>query len=104
MVALGCGFAHGLFVLTDGPRHCYTRTVARIPGRHFARNLVERRALLWQLVRRDFRQRYVGSAAGWMWGVVHPVVQLLTWVFVFQVCLKITLPAQSVTQNYPMYL
>jgi len=32
------------------------------------------------------------------------VVQLLTWVFVFQVCLKIALPAQSVTQNYPMYL
>jgi len=78
--------------------------VARIPGRHFARNLVERRALVWQLVRRDFQQRYVGSAAGWLWGVVHPVVQLLTWVFVFQVCLKIALPVQSVTQNYPMYL
>lgn len=82
----------------------YTRSVARIPGRHFARNLVERRALVWQLVRRDFKQRYVGSAAGWLWGVVHPIVQLAMWVFVFQICLKVPLPSGSVTQNYPMYL
>jgi ABC-type polysaccharide/polyol phosphate export permease len=75
-----------------------------IPGRHFVRHFVERRALLWQLVRRDFQQRYVGSAAGWLWGVVHPVVQLVVWVFVFQVCLRITLPPQSLTQNYPIYL
>lgn len=76
----------------------------QLPGRHFARNLVERRALVWQLVRRDFQQRYVGSAAGWLWGVVHPIVQLAVWVFVFQVCLKISLPPESATQNYPLYL
>jgi lipopolysaccharide transport system permease protein len=76
----------------------------RLPGRHFARNLVERRALVWQLVRRDFQQRYIGSAAGWLWGVVHPIVQLAVWVFVFQVCLKISLPPESATQNYPIYL
>jgi ABC-type polysaccharide/polyol phosphate export permease len=79
-------------------------TVNQLPGRHFARNMVERRALVWQLVRRDFQQRYVGSAAGWLWGVVHPIVQLLTWIFVFQVCLKISLPAEGITRNYPMYL
>ena len=78
--------------------------MTRLPGRHFARNLIERRALIWQLVRRDFQQRYVGSAAGWLWGVVHPIVQLVVWVFVFQVCLKMTLPADAVTQNYPLYL
>jgi ABC-type polysaccharide/polyol phosphate export permease len=78
--------------------------VARIPGRHFLRNLVERRALVAQLVRRDFQQRYVGSAAGWLWGVVHPLVLLLSWIFVFQVCLKVRLPPGAVTQNYPMYL
>jgi ABC-type polysaccharide/polyol phosphate export permease len=56
------------------------------------------------MVRRDFQQRYVGSAAGWLWGVVHPLVLLLSWTFVFQVCLKVTLPPGSVTQNYTMYL
>jgi lipopolysaccharide transport system permease protein len=78
--------------------------VTRIPGHHFARNLVARRALIWQLVRRDFRQRYVGSAAGWLWGVFHPIVQLALWVFVFQICIKIPLPPDSVTQNYALYL
>jgi lipopolysaccharide transport system permease protein len=82
----------------------YTTIVTRIPGRHFLRNLVERRALVAQLVRRDFQQRYVGSAAGWLWGVVHPLVLLLSWNFVFQVCLKVTLPPGEVTQNYPMFL
>ena len=67
--------------------------VARIPGRHFLRNLVERRALVAQLVRRDFRTRYVGSSAGWLWGVVHPIVQLLIWIFVFKYCLEGQLPA-----------
>ena len=81
-----------------------TRIPARIPGRHFVRNLVERRALVAQLVRRDFQMRYVGSIAGWAWGVVHPLVQLGVWYFIFQVCLKMTLPEGSVTTNYPMYL
>ncbi len=76
----------------------------RIPGRHFVRNLVERRALLAQLIRRDFQQRYVGSAAGWLWGVVHPLVLLLSYIFVFQVCLNVKLPPGSVTQNYTLFL
>ena len=63
-----------------------------------------RRSLVAQLVRRDFQQRYVGSAAGWIWGVVHPLVLLLSWTFIFQICLKMKLPAGSVTQNYTMYL
>jgi len=73
-----------------------------LPGRHFLRNLVERRALVAQLVRRDFQQRYVGSAAGWLWGVVHPLVMLASWIFVFQICLKIPLPEG--VRNYPVFL
>jgi ABC-type polysaccharide/polyol phosphate export permease len=78
--------------------------VARIPGKHFLRNLVERRTLLVQLVRRDFQQRYVGSAAGWLWGAIHPLVLLLSYYFVFEVCLQVTLPEGEVTSNYLMYL
>lgn len=75
-----------------------------LPGRHFARNLVARRALLYQLVRRDFEQRFVGSAAGWLWGVVHPLVLLLSWTFVFQVCLRVPLPDGGLTKNYTVFL
>jgi ABC-type polysaccharide/polyol phosphate export permease len=75
-----------------------------IPGRHFARILVERRALLFQLVRRDFQQRFVGSAAGWLWGFIHPLVMLLSYAFVFKVCLGMQLPAGDVTRNYTLFL
>lgn len=82
----------------------YTQNVDRIPGQHFLRNMVTGRALLVQLVKRDFKQRYVGSAAGWLWGVIHPLVLLASWIFIFQICLHVTLPAGSITQNYTMFL
>lgn len=75
-----------------------------LPGRHFVLNLVQRRSLLFEMVRRDFHQRFVGSAAGWLWGVVHPLLMLLSWYFVFRVCMKATLPPGSVTENYALFL
>src|SRR4029077_4086527 len=74
----------------------------RLPGTLFLRNLVERRSLLFQLVRRDFEQRFVGSAVGGIWGVINPLVQLLSWVFVFHVCLGMAAPA--VEQKYSLYI
>jgi lipopolysaccharide transport system permease protein len=56
------------------------------------------------MVRRDFESRFVGSAAGWLWGLIHPLVLLLSWTFVFQWCLKVPLPPNEVTQNYTMFL
>jgi lipopolysaccharide transport system permease protein len=76
----------------------------RIPGSFFLQNLIERRALLYQLVRRDFQQRYIGSAAGWLWGLIHPLVLLGSWIFVFQICIQVKLPRGEVTENYAMFL
>ncbi len=76
----------------------------RFPGSFFLQNLVERRALIYQLVRRDFQKRFVGSAAGWLWGVIHPLVLLLSWTFVFDWCLKVRLGEREVTRNYPLFL
>ncbi|MCZ2151309.1 MAG: ABC transporter permease, partial [Bryobacterales bacterium] len=76
----------------------------RLPGQFFLRNLIAQRTLLYQMVRRDFESRFVGSVAGWMWGLIHPVVQLVSWTFVFQICLKAPVPANEVTQNYTMWL
>jgi lipopolysaccharide transport system permease protein len=75
--------------------------LARVPGSFFARNLVTRRSLLVQLVRRDFEQRFVGSAGGWLWGLIHPLVLLASWTFVFQFCLKVQIEPQ---QNYTLFL
>jgi ABC-type polysaccharide/polyol phosphate export permease len=78
--------------------------VAGFPGKQFLRNLFSGRTLLIELVKRDFSKRFVGSAAGWLWGLIHPLVMLLSWTFVFQVCLKQELPPGEVTDNYSVYL
>jgi lipopolysaccharide transport system permease protein len=76
----------------------------RLPGTLFLRNLIERRSLLLQLVRRDFQQRYVGSAAGWLWGVIHPIVLLLSYTFIFSVCMGVKPGPTQATQSYPLFL
>jgi ABC-type polysaccharide/polyol phosphate export permease len=78
--------------------------MARVPGTLFARNLVERRGLIFQLVRRDFEQRFVGSAAGWLWAVIHPLVLLLSYTFVFSICLNMPPPAGEGNHSYSLYL
>lgn len=78
--------------------------MAKFPGKHFLRNLVAGRTLLFQLVRRDFRQRFIGSAAGWLWGIIQPLVLLASYAFVFQVCLKMEPPANAGTDNYTIFL
>jgi ABC-type polysaccharide/polyol phosphate export permease len=78
--------------------------MAKFPGRHFLHNLFAGRTLLFQLVRRDFRQRFVGSAAGWLWGIIQPLVLLASYAFVFQVCLKMEPPPDAGTTNYTIFL
>ena len=76
----------------------------QLPGRQFTRNLWDRRELLFGLVKRDFELRYKGSVAGWIWGVVHPIVLLVSYTFVFSVCLKQSPGPGEVTQNFPLFL
>jgi ABC-type polysaccharide/polyol phosphate export permease len=60
--------------------------------------------LVVQLVRRDFEQRFVGSAIGWMWGLIHPLAQLLSWTFLFQFVMHVKVPPGEATNNYPLFL
>src|SRR3954447_6071994 len=95
---------HALRHVAPNESNLLALVMPRLPGTFFVRNLVERRGLIFQLVRRDFQQRFVGSAAGWLWGVIHPLVLLLSWTFVFSVCLKQKLPPGEVTNSYSLYL
>jgi ABC-type polysaccharide/polyol phosphate export permease len=79
-------------------------SMPRIPGKHFLHNLVHGRTLLFQLVRRDFQQRFVGSAAGWVWGLIHPIVLLISWTFVFQICMKAPPPEGDLTSSYAAFM
>lgn len=76
----------------------------RLPGAHFLTLVIRSRSLLYQLVRRDFEQRYVGSAVGWIWGLIHPLVLLAVYTFVFQGLLRSRLPVEEVTDNYALFL
>jgi ABC-type polysaccharide/polyol phosphate export permease len=80
------------------------RAGARLPGGSFPRLLVERRNLIGQLVRRDFEQRFVGSIGGWVWTLIHPLVQLLVWVFIFQIYMRVPPPAEAAGKQYVVYL
>ena len=77
---------------------------SRFPGSHFLRNLVRSRSLIYQLVRRDFEQRYVGSIAGWLWGLIHPLVLIGIYTLVFAYALRVPVPEGAVTDNYPLFL
>ena len=63
-----------------------------------------RASLLVQLVLRDFRQRYVGSLLGWLWGVVHPLVLLAVYTLLFRYAFNARLPPDESTGNYPLFL
>jgi lipopolysaccharide transport system permease protein len=76
----------------------------RLPGTLFLRNLVRHRSLVFQLVRRDFEQRFVGSAVGWIWSLIHPLVLLVAYTFIFTYCLKMRLDPGQLTANYPIFL
>lgn len=55
------------------------------------------------MVRRDFESRFVGSAGGWLWSVVHPLVQLLCYTFIFQICLRFS-PTNSYNVPYALLI
>ncbi len=46
------------------------------------------RHLLWEFLRRDLQARYIGSAMGFFWSVINPLVLLIVYTFVFGVILK----------------
>ena len=99
--------APALWVVDDGERPslpCQLMATKHLPGTYFLRNLVRQRSLIFQLVRRDFQQRFIGSAVGWIWGLIHPLVLLVAYTFIFSYCLRIPLDPGQVTDNYPIFL
>lgn len=45
---------------------------------------IHRRDLIWVLVQRDLKQLYKNSFLGMLWSVIHPLMQLAIYVFIFQ--------------------
>ena len=66
--------------------------------------LIKHRSLLWDFVRFDLRQRYTGGSLGFFWTVVTPLLELITYTFVFHGLLGIQFAAQSGWTHYALYL
>lgn len=54
----------------------------------FVRDLFRSRELLFELTKRDFKARYLGSYLGLLWAFVQPSITILVLWFVFQVGFK----------------
>lgn len=46
-------------------------------------DILKSRAVLWLLVKREFRTRYAGSSFGVFWNLIHPIVLVATYIIVF---------------------
>lgn len=46
-------------------------------------SLWQHRRLLWDFVLRDLQRRYTGSSIGFLWTIVTPLLELVTYTFVF---------------------
>jgi ABC-type polysaccharide/polyol phosphate export permease len=53
------------------------------------------RHLLWEFLRRDIQARYIGSAMGLFWSVIHPLVLLTVYTFVFEIILGVKYKAMG---------
>lgn len=62
------------------------------------------RGLLWAFVRKDLQQRYVGSSIGFFWTVVNPVLELVTYTFVFHVLLDVRFHPSGNTTHYVLFM
>lgn len=67
-------------------------------------DLYRARALLWAFVWNDLRARYVGSSIGFFWTVLVPILELVTYTFVFHVLIGVRFHPSGNTTHYVLFL
>src|SRR5215510_8742844 len=68
------------------------------------RKLAANRNLLKNLILRDLKHRYVGSIGGFLWSVVHPVVLLVSYTFVFGVIFRTQMGPEFGTDSFAIFV
>jgi ABC-type polysaccharide/polyol phosphate export permease len=67
-------------------------------------HLLRQRHLLRDFVSRDLQAKYVGSTGGIAWAVVHPLLLLLVYTFVFSVILQVRFGTSGSVAAFALYL
>ena len=62
------------------------------------------RRLMWNFVANDLRNRYTGSAVGFFWTVVNPLLELITYTFVFHVLIGVSFHPAGGWTHYALFL
>lgn len=60
--------------------------------------------MIRSMVIRDIRSRYIGSYLGFFWSVIHPLMQLLIYYFLFSVVMKMRLGVEYGETSYAIWL
>ena len=71
---------------------------------NFCSKLLHHRHLIWSFAVRELKQRYVGSMMGLFWAVIHPLILLVSYTFVFSGILKIGADRRWGIDSYPLFL
>lgn len=59
---------------------------------------------MWDLTRRDLRERYIGSAGGWVWLLARPVLTALAYLFVFDYVFQVRPALGEGSAPFGLYL
>jgi ABC-type polysaccharide/polyol phosphate export permease len=62
------------------------------------------RRLMWTFVLKDLRHRYTGSTIGFFWTVITPLLELVTYTFVFHVLIGVKFHPAGGWSNYALFL
>src|SRR5215470_17802143 len=62
------------------------------------------RNLLKNLILRDLKHRYVGSVGGFLWSVIHPIVLLVSYTFIFGVVFPNSLGPEYGTSSFAIFV
>src|SRR5215467_10252383 len=62
------------------------------------------RNLLKNLILRDLKHRYVGSIGGFLWSVIHPIVLLISYTFIFGVIFRPDMGPEFGTDSFAIFV
>ncbi len=64
---------------------------------HFVRDMYIDRFTIYQLTKRDFKAKYIGSSLGFLWSIIQPFVMIVVLWFVFEKGLKAPPIAENIS-------
>jgi len=71
---------------------------------NFLQKIYFQRSLIRSFVVRDLKARYIGSFMGLFWSVIHPIVLLVSYTFVFEYIFGQKPKPETGTTSFPLFL